>query len=132
MIDVIEALADLVAGDATIDPAYTQPFEFEIDKLYLWEEDRSHRSIGTGEVREDFTIVAVYVTDNGGETAVALRSPEVTRKIDAWATAAMNEIREHEGFGPWSYISASTDADFLRQLYVRGAALRITGYRVLD
>lgn len=134
MIDVLEGIADLVKGDLTLDPAMTQPFDFQIDTLYVWEEARGHRSIGTGEVREDFEVVAVYVTDNEGETAIATRSRAVTLRIDAWATMALDAVRHNANIPPWSSgnISAITDADFLRQLGVRGAALRVTGYRLLD
>lgn len=133
MLDVLERVAELVQGDATIDPAYTQPFDFEPMTLYVWEESRSYRSIGAGEVSEDFEIMAVYVTDNGGETAVATRSPDVTRLLDAWATSALEAIRLHPNDGPLAAgnMTASTDADMLRQLFVRGTALRVTGYRVL-
>lgn len=134
MIDVLIAIADLVKGDATVDEALSMPYDFEPGVLYVWEEARDHRSIGTGEVREEFEIVAVYVTGNEGEAAIAQRSRDVTAKLDAWATAALDAVRENAHVPPWASgnIRASTDADFLRQLGVRGVALRVSGYRLVD
>lgn len=132
MIDVLERVAALVKGDATLDEALSQPFVFEPDVLYVWEENRAQTSIGTGEVRENFEVVAVYVSDGDGENAALRRSRDVTVKLDEWANAALDAIRLHANLGPWSHAQALTDADFLRQLAVRGAAIRVSGYRILD
>ena len=134
MIDLVENLAELVRGDATLDPAFAQPYTFESMTLYGWIESRAHTSIGTGEVREDFEIVFVYVTDGDGEEAVLQRDPDVSRKLDAWATAAMDELRQRGDFvmGDDGHLTYRLDADFLRQLETRGAALRISGWRILD
>lgn len=130
MIERLDAVADLVKGSHAVDPAYSQPFDFEADVIYLWEEARLHRSIGTGEVREEFEIVAVLPVESS-EAAEAQRSRVITEALDAWVTAGLDAIRVAQG-QPWEHAIGSSDADFLRQLDVRGALIRVSGYKVLD
>lgn len=130
MIERLDAVADLVKGGHDVDPAYSQPFDFVAGTLYLWEELRAHRSIGTGEVREDFVIVAVLPIESS-EAAEATRSRPITEALDEWVTAGLDAVRKAQG-RPWEFAVGSSDADFLRQLDVRGALIRVSGYSVLD
>ena len=134
MLSLMESLADLIANGYEVDPAFSMPFDFQRDTLYVWEDARSQPPAGTGEVIENFEIACVVVTDNEGETAIATRSRAVTERLDAWVQRALDEIRTKANVPPWDSgnIQAATDADYLRQLGVRGAMVRVTGYRYLD
>lgn len=136
LITIIDALQALVEPDPetgpTIDDAASQPFDFAGNTLYAWEENSMRRSIGTGgEVREDFTIVLVYCSE-AAEEAWSQRSREISIALDAKRTAYLDAIRSHEGVGPWGYISGASDPDFVRAFEVRGIAVRVTGWRILD
>jgi hypothetical protein len=84
-------------------------------------------------LREDFVVEAVYVADNQGEEANRRRSRDVSVELDAKAREytdllARNPFRD--GTHPWEHARVtSVDWDRLRQLDVRGIAVRVTGWR---
>jgi hypothetical protein len=134
LITVIDALQDLVEPDTdvTIDRAASQPYEYLPNTLYAWEEGSSRRSFESGPtVREDFEILLVYVVA-AAEEALLARDRDVSIALDTKRTAYLDAIRQNSGIPPWSYITASSDPDMIRQFEVRGIAIRVSGYRIID
>jgi len=138
VIEVIDALRDLfleVDPDVSVDDSCSQPNDFEDGKLYAWEESSSLSAFetGSGTYREDFEIVFVYTRDNEGEVATGERSRAVSEALDekrqAWL-AKLVERRSEQAL--WAHISASTDADMIRQLGLRGLGIHVIGYRMLS
>lgn len=137
MIDVVDALRELartvLPTGTVVDEACAAPLVFE-PGLYAWNESVAHRSIGTGEVREDFIVYLVYVVDHAGEESSQRRSRDVSVALDAGAVAMCSAINANANVPPWASgnIIGETDPDFLRQLEVRGTAVRVTGYRLIS
>lgn len=147
MIDVVDGIRDLFEPPSTLDPELStngvaidrtcaEPFEKIANTVYAWEAACRETSIGTGEVRQDFEVDVLYVVDNLGENAIALRSREVSEALDTKRSAYMKLVRDHAnmGFGDRlgaGDMQATSDADFLRQFEVRGIAIRVTGYRLV-
>lgn len=144
MIDVIDAIRDLfeppsladpnksVAG-VNIDRSCAEPIEKVANTIYAWEAACAESSIGTGEVRQDFEVSVLFVVDNEGENAAVLRSRDVSEALDTKRTAYLRLVRLFAHIPPWDSgnITASSDADFLRQFEVRGIAIRVRGYRLV-
>lgn len=137
MLDVLDALVDLVKqADTSLvyDDSAAAPYEWRDGTVYSWIETTNDRSIGTGEVRQDFEIMIVYASDNDGEEARLTRSRAVSEALDSWRRDVMDLIRQNTHVPPWSSgtIAARSDEDFLRQLEVRGVAIMVGGYRIRD
>lgn len=143
MIEVIDALLELVEPtdpvDATvsqnglkIDRTASAPFEFEGPAVYAWEESSQQFPVGTGEVREEFVIMLVVTEQNPMETGTGRRSRAVSEALDKVRERWLKAIRSattREGL--WGQMVGGTDADFLRQLGVRGLAVRASGWRMV-
>jgi hypothetical protein len=134
MIDVVDALRELVKlelpPNTPIDETGAQPFEWN-PGLYAWCETQAHRSIGTGEVREDFIVMLVYVVETH-EEAMLTRTREATVALDTITERMLTTIRLHANVPPWDSgnIIGSTNPDFLRQLEQRGQSVQVDGYRL--
>jgi hypothetical protein len=134
VLDVMEALAELLAEDTglVIDPAFERPFDWTADTLYVWEESSSWTPIGPSEVREDFVIMAA-VAEATGEEAIATRNPETTAALYAHRETFLDRIRLSPNVGPWQdgNIQGDSVPAYLRQLDLRGIAVRVRGYRLI-
>ena len=147
MIEVVDGIRDLFEppdpldeGKSTngvlIDRSCSDPFEKVANTIYAWEAACRESPIGTGEIRQDFEVDVLFVLDNEGENAQALRSREVSEALDAKRSAYMKLVRDHANY-PFGSVAdagnmqATSDADFLRQFEVRGIAIRVTGWRLV-
>lgn len=138
MLDVVDGIRELLedGSDATVstDDSGERPYDWTPWTLYVWEESSAHTSIGTGEVREDFVVVAAIAVPNDGEESVGVRSRAVTERLDAKRNQYLDAIRRHTDVGPWrdGYLAGASVPDYLRQLDLRGIAVRVTGWRIID
>lgn len=141
MIEIIDGLRELLeptdpvdetrsTNGLILDRTCSQPFDQAPSTVYAWEESCSHVSIGTGEVQERFEVIFVLTLDNEGETSIAQRSRDVSIALDAKRKEWMRLIRLHKNLFDGD-LAASSDADFLRQLDLRGIAVRIAGWRLI-
>lgn len=145
MIPVVDAIRDLceppdqaddtrsIAG-VLIDRTCAQPIgDAQPNTIYAWEAACRERPIGTGEVQQDFEVTVLYIVDGKGEEGVLQRSREVSEALDERRAAYMKLVRDFANIPPWDSgnIQATSDADFIRQLEVRGIAIRVTGYRLV-
>lgn len=143
MIEVVDALRELVEPTDPVDETHSlygtkldraaaRPFEWEADTFYAFEESSAHVSIGTGEVREDFTIFLVYCAGGNGEESLLKRSRETSEALDERRTRYMDALRHSAGRpGLWAYVLGSSLPEYLRQFEIRGVAVRAVGYRVV-
>jgi hypothetical protein len=159
MIDLIDAIAELIEpwtpaepterrgirevraqSGTVVDLNAAEPFSWEPNHLYLWDEGDIHALAGVGnppEEQERFSIAAIYVADSGDEEAQRRRTRTVSAALSqkrheyAAAIAANRSKYATGGATPWAHLESSLDADLLREFNVRGFALRITGYRFL-
>lgn len=149
MIDVVDAIRDLLEppSDAdesvsvngiAIDRTCAMPFEFRPETIYAaeasdvrtLEETMLETAGGTiGVERQTFGVTLLYVVDGEGENAELRRSRAVSIRLDAKRNEWLRKVREHR-IGPvWDHLQGSSDVDFVRQLQVRGIAVRLTGWR---
>jgi hypothetical protein len=137
IVDVVDALRERLAQVVTgyrWDDSLAQPFEWQPDTFYAWAETTQDTPIGTGEVRQDFSIMLVCGVPHGGEEAQLLRNRETSIRLDRARADIMEWIREHANVPPWDggNIAARSDEDFLRQLEIRGVAVMVGGYRLVE
>lgn len=143
MIEIVDALRELVEPSDPVRDGYalsgimvdrtaSRPFDFEPNTLYAWEETSTHVSIGTGEVREDFAVLLVFVAASRGEESLYARDREVSEALDERRTSYMNALRHSAGrAGLWDYVLGTSLPDYLRQFEIRGVAVRASGYRLV-
>lgn len=159
MLDLIDAIAELLEpwqpdeprlrngslevaaqSGTVVDLNAAEPVIWQPNHLYLWDEGDQHALAGVGnppEEREVFEVTAIYVADSQDEEAKQRRTRAVSEALDlkrheyAAAIAANRSKYVSGGATPWSHLESSLDADFVRDINVRGFALRITGYRFL-
>lgn len=148
MIDLIDALRELLEPESEeagvsvngvrLDNTAAMPFDFEPNTLYVVEEqdlrtlDETWTPEG-GVERQSFIVNALYVIDSEGENAITRRSRAVSIALDEKRNEYCRLVRMTRTNGDvWHHIQASADADFVRQLQVRGIAVRITGYRFVS
>lgn len=138
VIDVVDAIRHALDGITGLglvwDDTAAQPFEWRDDHVYAWAESTQETSIGTGEVRQDFEIMIVAVLDHEGEEAQLRRNRDTSVRLDRIRAEYMQWIRLHPHVPPWDSgnLAARSEEDFLRQLEVRGVAVRVGGYRLVS
>lgn len=135
MLDVIDGLRDLLSDrlDIETDDTGDRPYDWTAGVLYVWEESSGQISIGTGEVREEFVVMAAIASPSG-EEAAGQKLREVTETLDGYRDVFLTRIRLNSNIGPWAsgtIIGASVPS-YLRQLDLRGIAVRISGYRIIE
>lgn len=113
---------------ARVDLSGAQPFTYEPDCLYLWEDTDARTPLSQG--RMSFAYMAVIGTRDQGEQARQIGDRDVTTVLQARATAMMNALRSNVSGSEWEYLTATVDPDFVLGYGVRGFAFRITGYRL--
>lgn len=134
MIELLDALRVFLVDESGLpsDDTAEQPFDFTAGTLYVWEESSVQRPIDTGGVREDFVIMAA-IPERTSEEALGKRSRETSLALDAHRNRMLYLIRHHASVaGFWDHIEGASVPSFLRQLELRGIAVRISGYRIID
>jgi hypothetical protein len=153
MIDVVDGIRELLEP-ASIDPAVSvngvklddtgaMPFEFEAETLYVVAQTDQRTLAETiretsdgsteGVEQQNFSIVALYVVSGEGENSQGRRSRNVTLALDQKADDYCRLVRSHRTNGDlWHHLQAAVDHDFVRQLQIRGIAVRLTGYRFVS
>jgi hypothetical protein len=119
----------LFAADPSIERlslSGSQPFTFEAETLYVWEDDQ--RSFPVANDRSTFAYIAVVGVPDRGEQARQIGDPDVSSALDARAALLLNAIRSNQQSSKWDYLIAWVDTDYLTTYGVRGFAIRITGY----
>lgn len=139
MLDAVDALRELLEPPGTTvlkDDTAERPFNWAANTLYIYPVSDLHADADVGNpptIRENFAIEAVYVADSQGEESKKERLRSVSTALDtkAHAYAAILANARFRGTGrPWEDARVtSVDWDRLRQLDVRGVAVRITGWR---
>lgn len=143
MIEAIDAMREMLEppdpakpefsmSGLAIDSSCAQPLDPAPWTVYAWEETSRQHSIGTGEVQEDFEFVIV-ATEPASEAADVERSRDVSVALDDRRETWLKLIRNGGPGRPWANgsLQAMVDADMLRQLGLRGLAVRVTGYRIV-
>lgn len=134
MLELIDALRDVLRDGLgiAVDESGERPYDWTPETLYVWEESSAWTSIGTGEKREDFVVMAA-IAEATGEEAAGQRSRETTVALYGYRDAFLEAIRTHANTGPWAdgNIEGASVPAYLRQLDVRGVAVRISGYRLI-
>lgn len=141
MIDLCDALRELLepaSQDRTVsvDDSCSQPNEWSPNTLYVFPVAHRYVRIGTGgvgvigEVREDFTIRAVYAHSNPQEEPTGVRDREVTAALEARFEDYVLKILTNEAGQLWDNLTPTVDHDFLRQFEVRGVSIVAEGYRI--
>lgn len=120
----------LAAADPTmaIDMSGAEPFRYEPDVLYLWEDSASRTPAAIA--RGDFTFIAAVGVPDQGEQAKQISDRDVTLALQARALAMWDALRSNVSGDEWAYLTATLDPDFVTSYGVRGFAFRITGYRL--
>lgn len=143
MLEVVEALRALLEPDPDlVDDTGEMPFTWEPDTLYVFEDESSWSRLDTGGMmREDFAIMAVYVRP-ADEAPLARRDRGVTETLDARRVRYLTAIAENPSMPAssgdpddpplWSHIMGASLPRYLRELEVRGIAVRVVGYRLLS
>jgi hypothetical protein len=135
MLDVIDGLRDLLSDrlDIETDDTGDRPYDWTAGVLYVWEESSGQISIGTGEVREEFVVMAAIASPSG-EEAAGQKLREVTETLDGYRDTFLTRIRLNSNIGPWASgtIIGASVPNYLRQLDLRGIAVRISGYRIIE
>ncbi len=136
MIDLLDALRYLLSDgtDLATDDTCERPYEWKPDTLYVWEESSNHEPFESGPVvRENFVIVAA-IAERTNEEARGERSRETTEALYGHRDRMLDLIRLNRSVGLWEdgHLRAESVPGYLRQLEIRGIALRITGYRLVS
>jgi hypothetical protein len=137
--DALLALLEPAPSTVVKDDTAERPFEWVANTLYAYPVTDVHVDPETGAVptvRENFTVEMVFVADHAGEEAKRERDRDVSVLLDAKAHAYADILARNSTRGagrPWDYARvASVDWDRLRQIDVRGVAVRITGWRYVE
>jgi hypothetical protein len=134
VLDVVDGLRELLSDglDVVTDDTGDRPYEWTPGTLYVWEESSDHQSIGTGEIRENFVVMAAIAAPSD-EEAFGRKLREVTETLDAYRNTFLLKIRTNTNVPPWSsgYIAGASVPNYLRQLDLRGLAIRVAGYRII-
>ena len=143
MLEVVDALRSLLEPDPDlVDDTAEMPFEWQPGMLYVFEDESNWSRLDTGGmIREDFVIMAVYVRP-ADEAPLAKRSREVTEALDARRVRYLTTIADNPSMGAasgdpdepplWSHIMGASLPRYLRELEVRGIAVRVVGYRLMS
>ena len=133
-----ETSTRMSTSGTTVDHTGAQPFnlEFQPDWLYAWPGRDLHETLEAGDppsIRERFELHLVYIGDSGGEQAISRRLRAVSDALDAKAHAYLGRVAANQAprGGLWSDLGAELTPDTIRGFNVRGAALRLTGWRQL-
>lgn len=109
-----------------------EPLTWEVEHLYVYPQRVEETGFETGSSRrQDFDIMAVYVTDNVGEEAHLERSTILGERLDTIRGRMMDAVRTNQSTALWSYIRALTDNAAPRTLDKRSASIRVTGWRIV-
>lgn len=109
-----------------------EPMTWNVEHLYVYPTRVIESGFETGASRrQDFDLLAVYVTDNEGEEAHMERSTVLGTRLDDIRGAMLAAVRGNQATALWSYISALTDSTSPRTLDKRSASVRITGWRIV-
>ena len=135
MIELLDEIRLFLVDDTGLssDDTAEQPYEWVPGTLYVWEESSIQRPIGAGgEVREDFVLMAA-IAEATGEESFGRRERATSVALDAHRSRMLGLIRRHSSVdGQWDHIEGASVPSFLRQLDLRGVAVRISGYRLID
>lgn len=110
----------------------TEPLEWITETLYVYPVavDEVPFETASGR-RQEFDLMAVYVTDNDGEEAQLTRSPALAIRLDDVRGTMLAAIRDNQSGPPWGFIRGSTNDTSPRTLDKRSASVRITGWRIV-
>lgn len=153
MLDLIDAVAALfepwtaptvpverdgvrtVAADSgvVVDLNGSRPFEFEANHLYLWPMADVHELVESGNPpveQERFELQVLFVADSADEEAKQIRRRAVTAALEDKAHGYLALVRQNRSKHPdWQHMTGRLDHDTIRNFNVRGAAVRLAGYR---
>lgn len=138
LVDAIREILEPRGVGLAHDDSCAQPAAIEPNKLYAWPLSHSISSVGTGEIgglhelREDFSIRAVFAIPNPGEEAEQKRDRDVSILLDEKAASYVGAILAHAQVPPWDNLTPTVDHDFLRQFEIRGVSIVATGYRLIS
>lgn len=140
ILDVCHALAAQLDPDAEPIVLDIEPLTWHAGHLYVYPisvgEPRFETRGGPGDpvtARQDFVLSAVYVTDNDGEEARQERDPALAAFLDMKRGTYMGVIRRAAPtYGLWEYLFAAVDQTRPRMLDKRSAAVRISGWRIVN
>lgn len=122
--------AILAAADPTmrVDYSASEPFRFERETLYVWEETVAPNVRQA--IEERFNYIAVVAMSDRGGQASQINDRVATELLDARASLLMNALRSNQQGAEWDYLTQTLDSDYLATYGMRGFAIRISGYRI--
>lgn len=140
ILDLCSALANLLEPEPE-EPAVravtpivldTEPLTWEKEHLYVYPLRVAEETFETGPTRlQRFDLSVVYVTDSGDE-ARSERDPVLAAALDAKRGAYMAAVRQNYHNQVWEHLTALADDARPRGLDKRSAAVRITGWRLVN
>lgn len=153
MLDVIDAVLNLIEPGGEMDPATAlrvadsgttvdhsgapaYDHEGDTDHLFAWPSSDRHETMEIGDapsIRELFAIDLGYVVASQGEEAQQRRSREVSAAIDDRLHAYLGLVAANvELPGKWESLLGEINQAVIRGFSVRGAGLRLSGWRYLQ
>jgi hypothetical protein len=135
VMDATTGLRTSTSG-TTVHHTGARPFqtEFAPDSVFAWLTADRHGTFEVGNppsVREDFVVTVLFVAESG-EQAREVPSRAVSTVVDAKAHAYLERIAANQSrVGFWQDIGGEINAESMRGFDVRGAGLRVSGWRYL-
>lgn len=132
ILDVCSALAALLEPDLDRVVLDTEPLVWEKERLYVYPLRVNEETFETGPTRlQRFDVNAVYVTDSTDEVRLE-RDPALAALLDEKRGQYMSVARQNSRSTVWEHLTAMADDASPRGLDKRSAAVRITGWRLVN
>jgi hypothetical protein len=146
ILDLCLALADLLEPDpeppnpqtpAPPNPIHkvvldTEPLIWEKEHLYIYPLRVAEEAFETGPSRlQRFDVNVVYITDSGDEARLE-RDPALALALDAKRGSYMSAVRTNYHTTVWEHLTALADNARPRGLDKRSAAVRVSGWRIVN
>lgn len=119
----------LTISGVVVDDSFAEPFDYKVNRLYLWLEDESSYAASPDVLRQDFYVRAVFMGNARDEEPKLRKRRDVSAELEAKRSAYLAAVEDAQHTSEWEYAAASVDWDFTRNFEGRGFAVDIRGYR---
>lgn len=109
-----------------------EPRVWDVEHLYVYPVRVDEVPFETASSRrQEFTLVAVYITDDQGEGAALVESEGLAEAMDTKRGTYMAAVRQNQATALWNMLRAISDTPNPIPFDKRSAAIRVSGWRVI-
>jgi hypothetical protein len=136
ILDLCSSLATLLEPTMTAAARVVldkEPTVWEADRLYVYPVRVDEVPFETGPTRrQDFTVNAVFITDDKGEGAALEPTEALATVLDTKRGDYMRIVRQNYHNAVWEHLRALSDTPNPLPIDKRSAAVRVSGWRLVN